>query len=134
MDGQNSWAGLVPANKERGQTTGLQLRKGDFISVVASGYIRYGTKSRQISDPQSTIPSEIGDDPYYPIATARLTALIGNDGIRYPIGTGVLNWSVPTDGELRFLFRDSPGDYGDNHGAFEVTVQVQRRMILTIIG
>ncbi|GAA5664839.1 hypothetical protein FHW72_000485 [Ochrobactrum sp. RC6B] len=133
MDEQNSWTGLVPANKEHGLKTGFQLRKGDFISVVATGYIRFGKGSRQFSDPLGTIPSSDPIDPYYPFESARLRALIGNDGISYPIGTGVLNWSVPYDGELTFLVRDNPGDYADNSGSFTVTVQKQKRAIVVLV-
>ncbi len=133
MDGPNTWTGLVAANKEQGQKTGLQLKKGDFISVVATGYIKFGTDVYKCSDPLGNIPEGGSVWPDYPIENARLRALIGNDETHYPIGTGVLNWSVPSDGELTFLVRDVPGHYSDNSGSFTVTVQKQKRAIVVLV-
>ncbi|MFK0686471.1 LecA/PA-IL family lectin [Ochrobactrum sp. BD67] len=97
MNEQTTWTGKIYANLERGQKTGLQLKKGDIITVIASGYIKYAYADNKWADPTSPIPTS-GNQ--YTDESTVLVALIGNDPTRYPIGTGVLNWSVPTDGEL----------------------------------
>ncbi|MBQ0709811.1 LecA/PA-IL family lectin [Ochrobactrum sp. AP1BH01-1] len=90
MNEQMTWTGKVAANLEQGQKTGLQLRKGDIITVIASGYVKFGIGDNQWANPASVIPP-YGDDGY----EHGLVAMIGDEGTHYPIGTGVLNWSVP---------------------------------------
>ncbi|MBQ0709813.1 MULTISPECIES: LecA/PA-IL family lectin [unclassified Ochrobactrum] len=129
MNEQMTWTGQVDASLEQGQKTGLQLKKGDVITVIASGYVKFGSNSNHWADPSSAIPpSGKADDEIL-----KLVALIGEDKTRYPIGTGVINWSVPADGELTLLFTDSPGGYYNNSGSFDVTVQKQKNIIVTFI-
>ncbi|GAA5664837.1 hypothetical protein FHW72_000487 [Ochrobactrum sp. RC6B] len=127
MDEKTTWTGKVAANLKQGQKTGLQLKKGDLISVVASGYVKFGPLDIQCADPATVIPTYGIRDTY-----TALVATFGDDKTRYPIGTGALNWSVPADGELIFLFNDL-NSYGDNSGFFEVTAQKQRKAIVTLM-
>jgi len=129
MHEQMTWTGKVEARLAQGQKTGLQLKKGDVISVVASGYVRFGTLENQWADPASAIPTHVHDGYDH-----KLVALIGDDETHYPIGTGVLNWIVPSDGELTFLFVDTPNWYVDNSGAFDVTVIKQKQVIVSFVN
>lgn len=130
MDEQTTWTGKVYADLEHGVKTGLQLKKGDIITAIASGYVKFGVGPNQWAGPMTAIPPLEGN--IWADRTA-LVALIGDDPTIYPIGTGVLNWSVPTDGELTLRFNDNPKTYLDNSGSFDVTVQKQRRVIVTFI-
>lgn len=123
MTEMNMWYGTVDSRLEQGEATGFQLKKGDVISVVAYGYVKFGPRDNQWADPMSDIPP-YGARPSKTI-TPGLSAMIGDDKTLYPIGTGILSWSIPTDGELIFLFLDEPGHYQDNSGSFHVTVQKQ---------
>ncbi|CCW31686.1 LecA/PA-IL family lectin [Xenorhabdus nematophila] len=51
------WSGTVPAKLEQGQPTGLILKKGDVISVVANGWVKYGHPDNYWAAPQSSIPT-----------------------------------------------------------------------------
>lgn len=119
MTEQTVWTGLVAANLEQGQKTGVMLKKGDVISVVASGYVRFGADDTHWANPAAPIPLFYNEDN----RILKLVALLGNDPTQYTIGTGVINWTVPADGELTFLFADTPGLYWKNSGAFDVTVR-----------
>ncbi len=112
------WSGAVPAKLEQGQPTGLILKKGDVISVIATGWIKYGQPDNYWAAPQGTLPRK-------PALRDSLIAKIGNK--TYGIGNGVLHKTVPEDGELIFVFFDSPGDYGDNSREFLVNVKIESR-------
>ncbi|MBQ0709814.1 MULTISPECIES: LecA/PA-IL family lectin [unclassified Ochrobactrum] len=129
MEEQLTWVGKVDSTLENGQKTGLQLKTGDIITVKASGYVRFGGDDTHWADPSSAIPTSGKVDD----ALFKLVALIGDDKTQYPIGTGVLNWSVPADGELTLLFADTPGVYWKNSGSYDVTVQKQKKVIVTFI-
>ncbi|CAQ84161.1 MULTISPECIES: LecA/PA-IL family lectin [Photorhabdus] len=113
-----NWSGSVPANAENGQRTGLTLKQGDIISIVAKGWIRYGKESNMLAAPQGSIT--FSTNPEY-----NLVAKIG--GKTYRIGNGVLHKTVPVDGELILLFSDTPGVYYDNSGEFQVDVIIESR-------
>ncbi|PQQ38222.1 lectin [Photorhabdus luminescens] len=114
----SNWSGSVPANAENGKSTGLILKQGDIISIVANGWVRYGKESNMISAPQGSIT--LSTNPEY-----NLVAKIG--GKTYRIGNGVLHKTVPVDGELVLLFSDTPGVYYDNSGEFRVDVIIESR-------
>ncbi|WP_237386116.1 LecA/PA-IL family lectin [Xenorhabdus sp. Sc-CR9] len=109
------WSGTVSGKLQQGQPTGLILEKGDVISVTASGWIRYThDNTNPWSAPQGVPPHPPGGG---------LIAKIGDS--TYEIGNGVLHRTVPTNGELTFLFLDS--QYNDNSGVFSVNVKIESR-------
>jgi len=130
MNEQVLWTGTVPGNLESGRKTGVQLKAGDIISVTASGYINFAAGDTQFADPRSPIP------PYgtYPAGVTVLVALIGNNPTKHPIGTGVLDWRVPTDGELILLVDDKPGFFADNVGYFTATVLKHKRALVSSVS
>ncbi|MCC8378610.1 LecA/PA-IL family lectin [Xenorhabdus sp. PB30.3] len=117
------WSGNVPANLEQGQPTGLVLQKGDVISVIASGWVKYASDNRP--NPWAAPQGLVGISPE---ARYSLIAKIGDKS--YEISNGVLHKTVPTNGELILLFFDFPGDFGDNSGDFYVNVKIESRYSL----
>ncbi|ETS29278.1 lectin [Photorhabdus temperata] len=113
------WSGSVPANAASGQPTGLILKQGDIISVIAKGWVKFGYGDNQWAAPQGSIPTHQLN------SLDALSAKIG-DKI-YDIGNGVLHKTIPVDGELILLFNDAPGYYGDNSGKFLVDVIIESR-------
>ncbi|HUC19704.1 MAG TPA: LecA/PA-IL family lectin [Acetobacteraceae bacterium] len=113
------WSGKVGAGLEKAQATELHLKKGDVISVLATGWVKYGPNEVQWADPQCAMPRD-GSGPKRDPPTA-LLAKIG--GTSYPVGNGLLHWEVPAEGELVLLFSDVPGKYGDNSGSYDVKIK-----------
>ncbi|PHM70399.1 LecA/PA-IL family lectin [Xenorhabdus kozodoii] len=114
------WSGTVPGKAEKGQPTGLILKAGDVISIIATGWIKYGHPDNYWGAPQSSIPT----NPR-PVPIISLVAKIGNSA--YKIGNGVLHKTVPVDGELILLFNDAPGTFSDNSGEFHVDIKIESR-------
>ncbi|CDG95359.1 putative PA-I galactophilic lectin (PA-IL) (Galactose-binding lectin) [Xenorhabdus bovienii str. puntauvense] len=112
------WSGAVSAKLEQGQPTGLVLQKGDVISVIASGWVKYAANNDTWAAPQGLVGKS-------PQATYSLIAKIGDKA--YEISNGVLHKTVPVDGELILLFNDTPNDFSDNSGDFYVNVKIESR-------
>ncbi|CAM3806695.1 LecA/PA-IL family lectin [Xenorhabdus thuongxuanensis] len=112
------WSGVVPALAQNGQPTGLILKKGDVISIVANGWVKYGYDDNMLSAPQGSIHQ-------YTETRYTLIAKIGNN--TYKVGNGVLHKTVPVDGELILIFSDDQGRYFDNSGNFLAEVKIESR-------
>ncbi|MGY2441012.1 LecA/PA-IL family lectin [Pseudomonas sp. SDO52101_S400] len=91
---------------------------------MASGWVERG--SGRAYGPQGD-ESLVGS--YKPAGLVYPDGLVGallmkiGDDYLTPINNGVLRWTVPTDGELTFLVNDLAGDYGNNSGSFNVSVE-----------
>ncbi|MEQ1964594.1 LecA/PA-IL family lectin [Xenorhabdus khoisanae] len=114
------WSGTVPGKLAQGQPTGLILNAGDVISVIATGWIKYGYPDNYWAAPQSSIPTNPRPEPLI-----SLVAKIGNS--TYKIGNGVLHKTVPVDGELILLFNDRPESFDDNSHEYHVNVKIESR-------
>ncbi|WP_340618291.1 LecA/PA-IL family lectin [Xenorhabdus entomophaga] len=112
------WSGTVPAIAENGQGTGIFLKAGDVISIIARGWVQYGGPGNPYTAPQG-----VADEPSNKAYS--LVAKIG--GKTYEIGNGVLHKTIPANGELVLLFNDYPGDFSDNTGEFHVDVKIESR-------
>ncbi|MBC8954664.1 LecA/PA-IL family lectin [Xenorhabdus sp. PB62.4] len=110
------WSGTVPGKLAQGQPTGLVFQKGDVISIIAAGWVKFVNDNRP--NPWSA-PQGVPPNP----PSGGLVAKIGDK--TYEIGNGVLHKTVPTDGELTLLFLDS--NYKDNSGEFYVNVKIESR-------
>ncbi|MDC9624063.1 LecA/PA-IL family lectin [Xenorhabdus sp. XENO-7] len=120
----NNWSVSVPANAEQGQPTGLLLKVGDVISVVARGWVKYAYADTASASPEGTMPM------YQPVTPSfSLIAKIANK--TYKIGNGVLRKKVPVDGELILFFDDRAGAYSDNSGEFQVNIIVESQDLLS---
>ncbi|MDE9445753.1 LecA/PA-IL family lectin [Xenorhabdus bovienii] len=115
------WSGTVSARAEQGQPTGLLLKSGDVISIIARGWIKYGYFDDQWAAPSGTVPMT----HQLPGLLGTLVAKIGDK--KYKIGSGVLRKTVPVDGELVLLFNDRTGAFGDNSGEFEVDIIIEHQ-------
>jgi hypothetical protein len=124
MSQSDIWSGTVDAKLESGKKTGFKVKKGDVITIIASGWVERG--SGRAYGPQGD-ESLVGS--YKPAGLVYPDGLVGallmkiGDDYLTPINTGVFRWTVPTDGELTFLINDLAGDYGNNSGSFNVSVE-----------
>lgn len=107
-----TWSGTVEGSSEKGTSTGLMLKKGELISIVADGWIQFDPNPTCWASPQGCAPGLPGG--------LKLDAII--NGNVYVIGNGVLHWPAPENGELVLVFGDQKGAFGNNNGAFSVKV------------
>jgi hypothetical protein len=114
----------VPANDPDGTDTGVDLRRGDRVTVSASGSIYVDDRSGRITPDGNRSFSTSRSS--YPLPDAGQGALIGyirlTDGRTtrpFQIGSQQ-SFNVPDDGRLFLLVNDD--DYRDNSGNFSVRV------------
>jgi len=104
---------------ERWVDTGIDVKGGDRLSVSSSGQV-------QVTPGSNTTPagSRIMSNNY-PVANIGGGGLIGRvgDGAPFAVGAGNHQITMPEDG--RFLLGINDDDFGDNSGAFSVTVRRQ---------
>ncbi|HKS28778.1 MAG TPA: LecA/PA-IL family lectin [Pyrinomonadaceae bacterium] len=118
---------VVPGNS-RGTDTGIDLRRGDSVSITATGNITAGRRAGVVSADGGRVGvgSIVGT---YPVAQAGVGALIGyirmaNGQTTQPFLVGTQQtFEAPMDGRLYLLVNDD--NYGDNSGQFDVRVSVQ---------
>jgi hypothetical protein len=113
----------VPADSE-GFDTGINLRRGDRVTIIASGSINTDERSARTSPDGNRVFSSARSS--FPLPDANQGALIGyirlNDGsMTRPFNIGSQRTiSAPEDGRLILLVNDD--DYRDNTGSFNVRV------------
>ena len=114
----------VPANDPDGTDTGVDLRRGDRVTVIASGSIYVDDRSGRVTPDGNRSLSTSRSS--YPLPDAGQGALIGyirlTDGrTTRPFNIGSQqSFTVPDDGRLFLLVNDD--DYRDNSGSFSVRV------------
>ncbi|MHA1053687.1 LecA/PA-IL family lectin [Enterobacter mori] len=111
------WTGKIPASSEEGVRTGIVLKKGEKITILAKGWARYSEAPHAWTAPQGVLPEGPGKKYEHNVV---LNARLGSGTNLHPIGNGVYEWPAPEDGELILLVADST--YTDNSGEFEATV------------
>jgi hypothetical protein len=116
----------VPANS-RGADTGIDVRAGEPITIIATGTITAGSRVGEVG-PDGARSSGLGINAR-PVPSAGVGALIayirmanGQLSPPYLVGSN-LNTSVPMDGRLILAVNDD--NYNDNSGSFSVTVRYQ---------
>lgn len=113
----------VPGDSD-GTDTGINLRRGDRVTISASGFIFTDNRSARISPDGNRVLSSSRTS--YPLPDAGQGALIGyirlSDGrTTRPFYIGSQQaFTVPEDGRLVLLINDD--DYRDNTGSFSVRV------------
>lgn len=112
------WQGNVDGRSNTG-TPSVMLKKGDVVSILATGWIKFGDGDTEWAGLQSPIPPCKSG---HAGSLGSLVATIGDDKTRYPIGNGKLHWAAPAEGLLTFLFDDQAGKYRNNSGSFAVEV------------
>ncbi len=117
---------VVPATSQ-GTDTGVNLRRGDRVTITATGSViadsRFGGVSAEGRNESYSVRQN------YPVTTAGGGALIGyiqmSNGQRsrpFYVGSQQ-SFNAPVDGRLFLLINDD--DYRDNSGQFNVSISVQ---------
>lgn len=111
------WSGKVDAKSAEGINTGLSLKRGEIITILADGWAKNGSETFALTAPQGRIPRE--GEPLT-IRNPSLLARIGSE--TYPVGNHKYRWSIPAEGILTLIYADGKDQYKDNSGEFSVEV------------
>lgn len=107
-----AWSGNVDSTKPEGIKTGIIVKKGDIITLEATGWIKVGKEESAWAAPQG-LPGRTG-------SKSTLRARIGDGKQDYDIVNKSVGWEVPADGELILFVADN--HYADNSGSFDARV------------
>lgn len=55
MSTKSAWSGAIDSTKEQGINTGLKVNKGDKITIIATGLIKYGKEDHAWAYPGGNI-------------------------------------------------------------------------------
>ncbi len=112
----------VDARKSDWTDSGIQVQKGDVITIYASGTVNHGGPNCGADGNSNLTP--YGDAV---VPSARYGALVGKIGTAEPIVVGS-NYEVvaPRNGNLQFLVNDS--GYNDNSGYFQLQVTLKKNV------
>jgi hypothetical protein len=94
--------------------SGLTVRKGDRVSFVAAGTIKWGAEPGQVAGPEGH------DGKSGKLGKGGLIGRVGMTGKPFAIGGNREPFVMPKNGELFLGINDFV--FGDNAGAFTVTV------------
>ena len=121
--GPNGGTITVPANQQR-VATGLTVRKGDMLTITATGNVQLSADSSDVANPSGSTKARYAQNA--PLPTTLAGALIGKIGNGKPFGIGSNNtFAAPDTGQLFVGVNDDA--VGDNQGSFQVTIQRQAR-------
>jgi hypothetical protein len=111
---------LVQAN-QAWNDAGLTVKKGDRVAFNTTGQISFAQGQTAGPDGNPSLRQ-----PNYPVAAMPVGGLIGRvgNGTPFPIGSNAQPITMPNDGRLMLGVNDN--EYGDNTGAFTVTVTKSR--------
>ncbi len=112
MTTTRAWSGNVDSTTSEGIKTGIMLKKGERITLEATGWIKVGKEDTAWAAPQG-LPGRTG-------GKSTLRARIGDGKQDYDIVNKAAGWEAPADGELILFVADS--HYADNSGSFEARV------------
>jgi hypothetical protein len=98
--------------------SGLVVHKGDRLSFHATGSIQWGTEPDQVAGPEGH-GAKAGK-----LGKAGLIGRIGYNGRPFPIGNVHTPLAMPKSGKLFLGINDFV--FGDNNGAFVVTIVEER--------
>ncbi|WP_202305673.1 LecA/PA-IL family lectin [Dryocola clanedunensis] len=110
-----AWSGCVDAKSATGINTGLSLKAGQKITILADGWVKYGREEYVLAAPFGRVKEGLVTK-----ADKVLKARFSASGKSYDVGSGVYQWSVPESGELILLVSDS--SHSDNSGSFNAVV------------
>lgn len=114
-----NWSGDVPSNTPAGANTGIAVNAGDKITILASGWIKYGKEEYALATPYGRIKKELQTKD-----TAVLMARFSESGKSYPVGHGKYQWAAPENGTVSLFVADTAEGYSDNTGSFKAELYV----------
>ncbi|MFE0755238.1 LecA/PA-IL family lectin [Inquilinus sp. NPDC058860] len=124
------WTGRLDAKNEAGIKTGVTVKKGDLLTIVASGWARSGNVNMQDypwhgpqGDKNWRFQAQSEANFLLPLTLGALLIQIGSS-LHY-IGTGAIDWEAPADGEVVFRFNDRPSVYHENDGAYDIAMRYE---------
>lgn len=117
----------VQGNQSRGVDTGIDLRSGDQVTIIATGNVTAGRRAGVVS-PEGGRQSAgaVFGATTYPVPTAGVGALIGyivqaNGQTSQPFYIGSQStFTTPIDGRLYLMVNDD--NYTDNSGSFSARI------------
>ncbi len=87
------------------------------MTIQVSGWIKYGKEEFALATPYGRVR-----DGLVTRDEVVVKARLGASGKSYDIGSGIVDWEVPEDGELNLFVVDSAKGYGDNSGSFNAKI------------
>ena len=131
--------------------TGIFVPSGATLNIFASGTVRYGPVTQQVTGPNGTNYDGTQFFATAVVPNATIVSLIGKIGGTTSIGTGTLvpqglagngvgfvgssySQFISTGGELFLGFNDQVGQFGDNSGSFSATVTVPEPSSAALAG
>ncbi|MFE0755240.1 LecA/PA-IL family lectin [Inquilinus sp. NPDC058860] len=126
VDELEGWQGSLSAKNEEGIKTGVTVKKGDRLTIVASGWAKVGPDwpwHGPQGDKNHPYQQQMESKYLLPTTVGALLAQIGST-LHY-IGSGVIDWEAPADGEIVFRYNDigGAGEFANNDGAFDITLR-----------
>ena len=104
--------------------TGITVRKGQQVAFSVRGMIAYGKGPTQIAGADGDPTARSVRAPVPIMGIGGLIGKVGNSA-PFPIGNNKNSITMPIDGRLMLAVNDD--DYGDNSGAYRVTISTPRR-------
>ncbi|HXW04768.1 MAG TPA: hypothetical protein VD833_06030 [Vicinamibacterales bacterium] len=114
-DGQN----ITVQATQPWTATGIMLRRGEWVTVKATGEIRLSSDPNDIATPSGVLKQRF--DRGAPLPSVLTGALIGRIGNGKPFGIGADNRFQADPGQLYLGINDS--NHADNQGSFQVDLQ-----------
>jgi hypothetical protein len=111
--------GITVQGNQQWTATGLALRRGEWVTVKATGEIRLSSDSNDVATPSGVLQQRF--DRRAPLPSVLAGALIGRIGNGRPFGIGTDNRFQADAGQLFLGINDS--NVSDNQGAFQVDIQ-----------
>jgi hypothetical protein len=118
-------SGITVSAKQAWTATGLTVRKGEVLSINATGEVQLSTDSNDIATPfGSKSGRKATNAPLPNVAAGALIGRIGASGQPFGIGSGV-QVPMPAAGQLFLGIHDD--GFGDNQGEYRVDIQRTNR-------
>jgi hypothetical protein len=131
--------------------TGIFVPSGTILDILASGTVRYGPVTQQVTGPNGTNYDGTQFFATAVLPTTTVVSLIGKIGGTTMIGTGTpvpgglagngvgfvgssYSQFISTGGELFLGFNDQISIFGDNSGSFSATVTVPEPSSAALAG
>ncbi|ENZ9096447.1 MULTISPECIES: LecA/PA-IL family lectin [Enterobacter] len=120
MNNVSSWSGKVYTDNPLGTSTEIEVQAGQYLTVLAKGWAKYGKEEYAIISPQGRIPRYSTD-----LRLSKSLLLVVINDIFQPVEGYLYKWLVPVSGVVKIVFSDNPDMYTDNTGFFDVEIYIE---------